>query len=179
LKCSPKHRGIGGFTLLESLITVFLVMLVFGLVAELLIGALKVTRFERQKVEAAEAGQLALSRMLCEVREACKIDTSLFPNELILYKFNASQTLAARSEPNRYRYTLKVRYYLDSVGTLLRDVAEPSVATETHVVADGIRGLQVVEDGTTKNIQISLTTNDAKGQLRVISSEVAPLAVMP
>lgn len=165
--------------MLESLITVLLVMLVFGLVADLLIGSLRVTRFERQKVEAAEAGQLALSRMLCEVREACRIDSTVFPNELVLFKFDASKTLAARTEINRYLYTLKVRYYRDSQGTLLRDVLDSSGATSTYVVADGIQGMQVGLDNVTKNLQISLTTADTKGQLRVIFSEVAPLAVLP
>ena len=154
-------------------------MLVFGLIADLLIGAFRVTRFERQKVEAAEAGQLALTRMLCEVREACKIETPILPEELTLYKFNATQTVAASSELNRYKYLLKIRYYRDSQGALLRDVSDlPPTGTATHVVADGIQGISFAQDPVTKNIQISISV-DVKGTLRTLSSEVTPLAVLP
>ena len=61
----------------------------------------------------------------------------------------------------------------------MRDVLDSSGATSTYVVADGIQGMQVGLDNVTKNLQISLTTADTKGQLRVIFSEVAPLAVLP
>lgn len=167
------------FTLLESLITVLLVMLVFGLVADLLIGALRVARFQKQKVEAAEAGQLALNRILCEMREACKIETITAGDpEVVFHKFDATHTLDARTEKNRYAHTLRIRYYRDSLGTLLRDVEPSSGGLQTHVVADGIKGMSFEEDAVTKNIKVNLSV-DIKGELRTISSEVAPLAALP
>lgn len=177
MTCNRKNPA---FTLLESLITVFLVMLLFGLVADLLIGAFRVARFQRQKVAAAEAGQLALNRILCELREACKIDSiSAGDPEVVFYKFDATRTLDARSEGNRYQYVIKVRYYRDAAGTLLRDVhSPPSGASQTHVVADGIQGMSFEQDSTTRNVIVSLSV-DIKGELRTISSEVAPMAANP
>jgi len=179
LTCVLKPRQ-PGFTLLESLITVFLVMLVFGLVAELLLGAFRVTRFERQKIAALEAAQLALSRMTAEIRESCKLEFPNAPKELVLYKVNPTYNLAMGSETNRYKYLLKVRYYLDNQGTLLRDVEElPGGTTASHVVADGIAGINVAPSTapTSKNVLIDLTV-DVKGQLRQLSTEVDAPAVL-
>ena len=177
--CFPKGRRWLAFTLLESLITVLLVSLVFGLIAELLISSFRVTRFERQKMEAAEAGQLALSRILGETREACRVDTTGFPNELVLYKFNPAHTLDARNEPNRFRYLLKIRYYLDPNGALLRDVSDLTAGTvDTHLMLERLVGRSFTQDPTTKNILITLTV-DINGQPRPYSSEVTPQAYIP
>lgn len=173
LKCNPERRA---FTLLESLITVFLVMLVFGLVAELLISAFQVTRFERQKMEASEAGLLALSRVCCEVRESSKVEVNAAKDQLTLTKFDVSQTAAARFESNRFQHTITVRYYLDANSTLLRDV-QSGVTLDTHVVADGIQGVrfEFINDDVHENLKTTLSIN-VKGQLKPISSEVAPMA---
>lgn len=174
MTCSPERRR--AFTLLESLITVFLVMLVFGLVAELLIGAFRVTRFERNKSEATEAAQLALNRICCEVREAFKVEVNAAKNELTLTKFDASQTAAARFEANRYQHALTIRYHVDSNSTLLRDL-QTSSTSDTHVVADGIQGarFEFVDDDVHQNLLTTLSVS-IKGQLKFISSEVAPMA---
>lgn len=151
-------------------------MLVFGLVADLLIGAFQVTRYERQKMEASEAGQLALTRICCEVREACKVEVNPAKNELMLTKFDVGQTAAARFEPNRYQHLLHVRYYRDSNSTLLRDV-QSGAGTATHVVADGIQGatFEFFNDDIHENLLVTLSIS-IKGQLKPISSEVAPMA---
>jgi type II secretory pathway pseudopilin PulG len=176
LTCSRKRNA---FTLLESLITVLLVSLVFGLIAELLISSFRVTEFERQKMEAAEGAQLALNRILGESREACRIDTSVFPNEIILYKFNPAHTLDARADSSRYNYLLKVRYYLDPNGTLLRDVTDMTAGTtDTHLVMDHLAGRNFAEDPNTKNIQVSLSVS-INGKNRTYSGEVAPMAYVP
>lgn len=158
------------------MITVFLVMLVFGLVAELLIGAFQVTRYERQKMEASEAGQLALTRVCCEVREACKVEVNAAKNELTLSKFDVSQTAVARFEPNRFQHLIRVRYYRDSNSTLLRDV-QSGAGTDTHVVADGIQGatFEFIDDDVHENLQVTLTIS-IKGQLKPMISEVAPMS---
>ena len=173
--CSTCCRS-RGFTLLESLITVLLVMLVFGLVADLLLGAFRITRTQREKMEAAEAGQIALQRIICELREACKLETTLPASEVAFYKFNAARTLDARSEADRYKFVLKVRYYRDSQGTLLRDVQENSGAPMTHVVADNIRGLMVEPSTDSDNVIVTLSV-DVRGKLRRLSSEVDLLGV--
>ncbi len=164
------------FTLLESLITVFLVMLVFGLVAELLIGAFQVTRYERQKMEASEAGQLALSRVCCEVRESCKVEVNGAYDELTLTKFDVSKTDLARFEPNRFQHVLKVRYYLDNNSTLLREV-QAGATTDTHVVADGIQGVrfEFYNNDIHENLLTTMSVS-IKGQLKSMTSEVAPMA---
>ncbi len=170
--CFPKR----GFTLLESLITVFLVMLVFGLVAELLIGAFQVTRYERQKMAASEAAQLALTRICCEVREACKVEVNASKDELRLSKFDVSQAAVARFEPNRFQHLIQIRYYKDNNAILLRDV-QVGATTDTHVVADGIQGarFEFVNDDVHENLLTTLTIS-IKGQLKAITSEVAPMA---
>ncbi|MBS2037857.1 hypothetical protein JST97_22925 [bacterium] len=176
MTCNPERRA---FTLLESLITVLLVSLVFGLIAELLISSFRVTQFERQKMEAAEAAQLALNRILGETREACRVDETGFPNEIVLYKFNPSHTLDARLDPNRFTYLLKVRYYLDPNGALLRDVTDMTAGTtDTHLVMGALAGRSFAEDPLTKNIQVTLTVS-INGKNRPYSGEVAPQAFIP
>lgn len=151
-------------------------MLVFGLVAELLIGAFQVTRYERQKMEASEAGQLALTRICCEVREACKVEVNAAKNELMLAKFDVSQTVAARFESNRFQHLIHVRYYRDSNSTLLRDV-QAGATTDTHVVADGVQGarFEFINDDVHENLLTTLSIS-IKGQLKSITGEVAPMA---
>lgn len=178
-KCSPERgRRNGGFSLMETLVTILMVMMIFGLVADLLSGALRVARVQRQKTEAAEMAQLALSRLTSELREAAKIDYA--PGQVTFYKFDAARTEDAALEPNRYRYTLKIRYHLDSENTLLRTVEEwesASLSSATHVVADGVRGFAVTEDPN-GNAVVALTV-DIQGTLRTLLSEVAPMAVIP
>lgn len=156
-------------------------MLVFGLVAELLIGSFQVTRFERQKGEAAEAGQLALNRILCEVREACNIAIPPSKREITLTKFNPARTTDLTLDLNRYHYLLEVRYSLDGNGTLLRDVRDLSGGTtDTYVVADGIQGarFEFIDDDVHQNLKVTFSVN-LKNQLRSFSSEVTPMAYLP
>jgi len=165
--------------LLESLITVFLVMLVFGLVAELLISAFQVTRFEREKMQAAEAGQLALNRIQCEVRESCKVEIGGTDKELTLTKFNARYVDDSRLLTNRFRYLLKIHYYVDANSTLIRDVEDLfNGGTQTHVVADGIQGARFEWAPDSDNLVTTLSVS-VRGQLRSISSEVCPQAFIP
>ncbi len=151
-------------------------MLVFGLIAELLIGALHVTRNERQKMEAAEAGQLALIRICCEARESAKVEVSPTKDQLILTKFDVSKSDIARFESSRFQHLLKIRYYLDANSTLLREV-QTGATTDTHVVADGIQGarFEFVNDDIHQNLLTTLSIT-IQGHLELLSSEVAPLA---
>ncbi len=176
-----------GFTLLESLITVLLVMLVFGLLAELLIGAFQISRFERQKSEASEASQLALNRIICEVREACKVVIPGTYQEITLTKFNTSKTSALTLELDRFKYLLEVRYFLDSAGTLLRDVRDLDSGTlDTYVIADGLQGarFEFINGDIHENVKVTLSVNvrdpaNPTSHVRSISSEVAPQAYLP
>lgn len=177
------NRDAGGrraaFSLMETLVTVLMIMMVFGLVADLLSGALRVARVQRQKTEAAEMAQLAMTRLTSELREAARIDYA--SGEVTFYKVDAARTDAAALEPNRYRYTLKIRYHLDANNSLLRTVEEwetASLSSATHVVADGVKGFSITQDTTTGNALVSLTV-DIQGLLRTLTTEVAPLAVMP
>lgn len=180
---SPMHsrcRARKAFTMMEMLITVLLVMGIFGLVADLLTGAYQVARVQRQKTEAAEAGQLALQRILCELREAARIDITT-PQQITLFKFNAARTLDCQNLDRRYAHSLRIRYFLDADSTLLREVEEFENASPgsrvTHVVAEGIQGLGASLEPNTGNIQVELTVN-LRNRLRVLSSEVTPLAVV-
>ena len=154
-------------------------MLVFGLIAELLISAFQVTRFERQKMEAAEAGNLALNRVLSEIRESCRVEINAAKDQLTLTKFNAARVLDARTDANRYKYLLRVRYYKDSNGTLLREVSDLNAgSTDTHVVTDGLQGARFDIDPGSDNVVVTLTV-PVKGRLRTLSSEVCPQAYIP
>jgi type II secretory pathway pseudopilin PulG len=168
---------------METLITMLLVMMIFGMVADLLSKSYRVARVQRQKNEAAEAAQMALTRLTGELREACKVDFSA-GQEVTLYKVNAARTLDVTMLPevNRYRENLKVRYHLDASSTLLREVETYTLSalesTQSYVVADNIQGLNVSQDPNTQNIIVAMTVN-VRGVLRIVSSEVAPLAVLP
>ncbi len=65
-------RARRAFTLLETLITIFLVALVFGLFMVLLRDSFMITRRLSSKDEARRAAQIGLDRILCEAREACE-----------------------------------------------------------------------------------------------------------
>lgn len=176
-KCSRKRA----FTLLETLITVLLVMMIFGMVADLLTKSYRVTRVQREKNEASEAAQLALTRLTCELREACKVDLSA-GQEVTFYKVNAARSLDTATAVNRYSETLKVRYHLDANATLLRDVETYTNTTlqntQSYVVADNIRGLSVSQDPNTQNLIVVMAVN-VGSTVRAVSGEVAPLAVLP
>jgi len=178
-KCSRRRA----FTLVETLITVLLVMMIFGMVADLLSKSYRVARVQRQKNEAAEAAQLALTRLICELREACKVELSA-GQEVTFYKVNAARTFdpAMLANDNRYHENLKVRYHLDAAGTLIRDLETYTnsalQSTQSDVVADNIQGLSVSQDPNTQNFVVVLAVN-VRGILRSVSSEVAPLAVLP
>lgn len=78
-----------GFTLLETLITVTLVSLVFGMFVLLLRDSFRLSRKMASKDEARRVAQVALDRMLTEAREADEI-LSGAGNQLNLTKVYAS-----------------------------------------------------------------------------------------
>ena len=178
-----KRRRLG-LTLLEGVFALFLIGLVFGLVADLLFGAYKVLRFQANKNQANQAIQFALSRICSEIREAATIE-GIGP-EVKLLKVDASQANVGASgldQPaNRYRYTVRVRYYTDGFGLLLREVTPISPAAgapSVQTVAEGITGLSCVAVTPTKNflgLNVTLSLNDVNAGVRNLSSVVLPMA---
>ena len=168
-----------GFTLLESMITVLLVMLVFGLVSDLLLGSYQVMRVQRQRTEAAEAAQLALTRIINELREAARLEVVASPPSVTLWKVNAAREAERVTAPNRLQHMVRVRYSLDAESNLLRDVEDlTSGTTAQHLVANNIAGLTVSTTPDSDNVIVTLNVQ-VNGVLRPITSEVAPLATLP
>lgn len=178
MKCVRRKNG---FTLLETLVTLLFVILIFGLVTDLLAGALRASNVQRQKVLAAEAAQLALTRMACEVRESVKIN-SVSPLSFI--KFNAAEADASyvdtAANANRFEHVLEVHYVLTPDNVLMREVGVPGGSMTAYTVVDGIKGFSCSRDPLDPdgNVIITLTVNIG-GTLRTLQTEVAPMAALP
>lgn len=179
----PEQRSLG-LTLLEGVFALFLVGLIFGLVADLLFGATKVLRFQGNKNQANQAIQFALSRICSEIREAATIEG--IGSEVKLLKVDPSKpNLGATGldQPgNRYRYVVRVRYYTDGGGNLLREVTAVSPAAgapTAQAMAEGITGLSCVAVYPGKNplgLNVTLSLNDLNLGVRNLSSVVLPMA---
>ncbi len=151
------------FTLLETLITITLVSLVFGMFVLLLRDSFQLTRRMASKDEARRAAQVALDRMLTEAREADKIVTTstIQLNMTKVYANDADRCPAPVSYPLPETYPLPpappaiafdpfdpptqrhVIYRLGANGALLRETgAVPGSAVGNPLqLAGGLSGL--------------------------------------
>ena len=182
----PPSRKRLAFTLLEGVFAVFLIGLVFGLVADLLFGASKVLRFQANKNQANQAIQFALSRICSEVREAAKIEAT-GPEVRILKADSSQPNLGASgmdAPANRFRYVVRIRYYTDGQGNLLREVTPVSPAAGAAAVqtlAEGITGLNCAPVYGAVNplgLNITLSLNDVNAGVRNLSAVVLPLTAL-
>ena len=150
------------FTLLETLITITLVSLVFGMFVLLLRDSFQLTRRMASKDEARRAAQVALDRMLTEAREADGIVTTS-TNQLSMtkvYASDADRCPAPVSYPLPETYPLpvpppaiaftpfdppmrrQVLYRLGSDGGLLRETGPGTGAVGNPLrLAGGLSGL--------------------------------------
>lgn len=94
------------FSLLETLITIAMVALAFGLFMVLLHDSLKVARHQAAKDEARRAAQIGLDRILTEAREACEwISVPNSPstaNLFEMYKVTAGDDVRCPLAPPAY-----------------------------------------------------------------------------
>ncbi|MBX3168575.1 MAG: prepilin-type N-terminal cleavage/methylation domain-containing protein [Candidatus Eremiobacteraeota bacterium] len=140
-----------GFSLLETLITIALVSLVFGMFMMLLRDSFTITRRMASKDEHRRAAQVALDRMLTEAREADTIQSPAVSDDytfqLQLSKVHEQDAVRcpaplsypipdtnppgaialpvpsanAAFEPFKNDYRRKVLYHLESDGNLVRE----------------------------------------------------------
>lgn len=163
-----------GLSLLETVITLGLLSVVFGMVASLLFTGYKVVRAQDYKTQANQAVQLALVRICNEVREACKIVST--GDHVELLKIDPSVNRFNKAD--RYADTLRVRYSLNGEGLLLRTAGPPSGTSEVQTLADGIWGINCTYDPG-ENFEIQLTCNDPSAGIKTYFDEVFPMGLAP
>lgn len=151
------------FTLLETLITILLVSLVFGMFVLLLRDSFQLTRRMASKDEARRVAQVALDRMLTEAREADQISTAS-SNQLSMskvYANDADRCPAPVSYPLPQTYPLppsppaiaftpfepttrrQVLYRLGPDGALVRETGPVAGAASNPLrLASGLSGLR-------------------------------------
>lgn len=151
-----------GFSLLETLITIVLVSLVFGMFVLLLRDSFQLTRRMASKDEARRVAQVALDRMLTEAREADQISTAS-TNQLSLSKVYANdadrcpapvsyplpETFPLPAPPPAIAFTpfdpstrRQVLYRLGTDGGLLRESGPVGSAVGNGLqLASGLTGL--------------------------------------
>ena len=172
LKCYPRRSGL---SLLETIITLGLLSVVFGMVASLLFTGYRVVRAQDYKTQANQAVQLALVRICNEVREACKIVST--GNHVELLKIDPSANRFNKA--NRYDDVLRIRYEPNGEGLLLRIAGPPSGTSEVQTLADGIWGL-TCSYNPGENFKVTLACNDAnQNSVRTYTSEVFPMGLAP
>lgn len=100
-----------GFTLVETLITIVMVSMVFGLFMLLLRDSFQIARRMSSKDEARRAAQVGLDRMLTEARESYRwlapnplsqVDESTASDRLDVYKVNADDATRCPLAPPSY-----------------------------------------------------------------------------
>lgn len=150
-----------GFSLLETLVTLLLVSLVFGLVMNLITQGLRTFRASNEKDEAAQAANVALDRLICELREASSMlaPTVAAPtaSQIEFVKVDPASTtripnplpvpLPGSWDPDDPAFHLAVRYRVDNQ-QLVRDVGPPGAAyQESSALGSQVSGLQCLRRG--------------------------------
>ncbi len=126
-----------GYTLAETLITLFLMAMVFGVVAVLITRGYRVLTFQSQKERTTLAAQVALDRMTAELREATAVD--VVGPQLTFRKIDKS--VAGRFDlttpPTTYPLgdEIAVTYQTDGAGNLMR-----LVGGQSQLIVEGVTG---------------------------------------
>lgn len=178
---STCNRSSRGLTLLETLITLALLSVIFGMGANLLQGAYRAVRAVTQRGQVNEALQTATTRMFCEARE-CQNITAADGTHLVMEIVNPAYPSGAyKDDPYDAHNLLVVTYETDGKGKLLRTVAPKlgtTPATTTEVVADGIQGLNATwtPSALPGTLSISVSVNDDNAGVRTLSGDIYPMA---
>lgn len=135
---------------METLITLLLVGLVLGLILTLFTRGMRSYQATTARDEAAQSANLALDRLLSEMREATSL-VSTSPN-LEFVKVDPAATNRIVSppplswDPEDPAFHLSVRYRLDAArGELLREVGPQGSFQESSLLASQVSGLACVQ----------------------------------
>lgn len=170
-----------GLTLLEVMITLALLLVVFGVVSELLRNVFRVLQAQSYKNQATQAVQLALNRMCCEVREASAIDSS--PGTTLTLEITDPNYLSGSAPKDPYdpQNLFVVTYERNANNVLQRSiVAKSGGSTITQDLCDGIVGFQCAFNTTTPStMNITLSVSSLNNGVQPMSCEAFPMAVVP
>jgi type II secretory pathway pseudopilin PulG len=184
----PNKSTSRGFTLVEAMVTLGLLLVVFGAISELLAGTFNVMRAQSYKNQATQAMQLALTRMCCEVRECCNVTSPTNGNSggtLTLQIVDPNYPSAAPPQnlnPYDTHNIFLVTYSFQSAtGVLQRSIVSAAGgATTTQDLVEGVTGFTCAYNTTyAATVNISLSVNDFANGIKTISSQAFPIAVVP
>jgi type II secretory pathway pseudopilin PulG len=164
-----------GFSLVEALFTLALVGSVFGIIADLLNGALHVVNQQGTRTAAEQAAQLALQRLTCEARETVTDGVSIVDSKTVVFtKIDPTVTRFQAPAPSGTfpdNAEMKVTYTLQTDGSLTRTVKDYAGTSATQTVAHGLTGFSVAVNSTTKNLDLGISVQQDT-QVRVINFTV-------
>lgn len=189
-----RPHSVLGFSLAEVVITVFLVGMVLGIMANLLGGANRVMRYSEMRERSYIAAQQALDRVSCELREAVSIDavgtgitfTKIDPtqpfNEALLPVPPADPPpLWSPAIPGGYPYPagsrLQIRYWSNG-NNLFRSINGGS----QHLVVEGIVGLTSSQPAVTEQpgiVDLSIGVAPPNGPVQSVTTTVTCMGVYP
>ncbi|MEW6282180.1 MAG: hypothetical protein AB1758_26475 [Candidatus Eremiobacterota bacterium] len=165
--------GRRAFSLAEVVITLFLVALVFGVVAVLISKAYRVLSFQTMKQRSALAAQVALDRISAELREATAVTGT--GGRLDFRKIDKSVPgrFDLASPPSNYPFgtEIAVSYRSDGRGNLVR-----VVGGQTQVVVEGVTGFACSTVGPRLDLALSIQEQQ---RVRRVSTAVFLPGVAP
>lgn len=152
-----------------------LVGALFLMVAGLLNDSFQAIRREREQSQRGESVRLALTRVACELREATEIYSLDDASGL---SFGKTHLDATSNTVKAFR----VQYQLEG-SELIRNVRDLSSGSEaTYLAAEHVAGFRcgspTAGAATFNNLEVSLTFADQGRQVRTVSTEVCPLALL-
>lgn len=142
-----------GFTLAETMITLFLIALIFGVVAALIQNGYRVLSFQSKKERSTLAAQVALDRLCSELREATAVDSTGPTLEFRKVDKSVTGRFDTASPPTDYPFgsLITVRYSTDGQGFLLRQAGGQSA-----VLAEGVSGFNCTLTGARMEIALGV-----------------------
>ena len=178
------------FTLAESLITLFVVFLVFGVASGLLHEYSSILRFSAAKEKRFSVAQVALKRMVDETREALILEsptgswsssltfqrldpnyTIWLPGVVLAQPFDPYNTTITTWTPRPPAQMLRMDYSV-SAGELVRSLAPVAGGSNTtSVLATGVSGLQVTPLSTGA-LEITLSVEDSHQVITPLTAQV-------
>jgi type II secretory pathway pseudopilin PulG len=111
-----------GLTMMETLVTVFLFIIVIGMAAIFVIYNYRLQTFNTEQTEAIAQARRAMRQLSQELREALRSETGAYP---IVASEADDFSMIFYSDIDRDEVTERVRYWLDGT-TLRRETIQPT-----------------------------------------------------
>lgn len=180
-----------GFSLIEAMITFFLVFLILGVALQLLSEYSTAINFTTSKDNSLSVAQRTLQQIVDEVRQSQTLEspaaTGVPTMDLRFRRTDPNATWLPSTPPTSwvawsyldYHQQLEVQYRLSN-GQLFRDVSTPtnyapttSTPSSTAVVADSLAGFQT-ELLASGLVQVQLTVRESSQYLVLTSTVLRP-----